>query len=171
MGSKRRCFCIKSGSFWGLHNLTAASNKSLPSCCSPPAWLLSLKMGSKVTLPLRVNLGERRTRPSLKNLSWRFTFWPLHASLFMLIPIHGIPGMVNVSGQRHTTSGGCEGGTCRWLCGCEAVLRGSGHPRRGLRGGHGPCTAVVQDSSSAWVGSEAWTLCTTREIQHSCHVI
>lgn len=69
IGSKLRYFFIKSGSIWELHNLSAASNKSLPSWFFA-AWLLLRKLGSsKATLPLRVNLGKRRTRPSVQNLS------------------------------------------------------------------------------------------------------
>lgn len=69
IGSKLRYFFIKSGSVWEQHNLSAASNKSLPSWFFA-AWLLLHKLGSsQATVLLRVNLGKRRTRPSAQNLS------------------------------------------------------------------------------------------------------
>lgn len=69
IGSKRRYFFIKSGSVWELHNLSAASNKSLPSWFFAVWFLLHKLAYSKAVLALRVNLGKRRTRPSEQNLS------------------------------------------------------------------------------------------------------
>lgn len=167
MGGKLRYFCIKSDSVWGLCNLSAASSKSLPFCCIP-AWLLSRKLGSsKVTLPLRVNLGGRRTRPSLKNWSWLFTLWPLHTSLFTLIPnFKFLVWWMHWAGANNAV--GCEGAMCWWPYGSEAVLGGSACPRWAQEEA---MDCVPQWCKAAVPGWEVSASCTTCEIQHSCYVI